>query len=116
MIAVLSGGYLSDSDQFWKVNYHWELLFQMVQHSMKLPIEESDKKELQNIQSSLLGVPPDPSTGYTSSPIGKPVDKSSGDACVKRHRVMVGQKQAFAKITARADLKNVCWNWGDSCV
>jgi hypothetical protein len=103
--AKIIGGYLSDSDQFWKVNYHWELLLQMVQHSMTLPIEDSDKKELQNIQSSLLGVPPDPSTGYTSSPIGRPVDKSSGDACVKRHQVMVGQKQAFAKITARADLK-----------
>lgn len=104
--AKVVGGYLSDSDQFWKVNYHWELLLQMVQHSLTLPIEDSAKKELQTIASSLNSVPPDPSTGYVSSPIGRPVDKSSGEDAVKRHKVMQGQKQAFAKITASADLKS----------
>lgn len=104
--AKIIGGYLSDSDQFWKVNYHWELLLTMVQHSQTLPIEDSYKKELQNIQSSLLGVSPDPSSGYTTSPLGKPEDRSSAEDCVKRHQVMVGQKQAFGKITAAADLKS----------
>jgi peptidoglycan hydrolase-like protein with peptidoglycan-binding domain len=104
--AKIIGGYLSDSDQFWKVNYHWELLLTMVKHSLTLPIEDSDKKELQNIQSSLLSVAPDPSTGYTSSPIGKPEDRSSAEDAVQRHQVMQGNKQAFAKLTARADLKS----------
>lgn len=103
--AKIIGGFLSDSDQFWKVNYHWELLSQMVEHSLSLPVEDSVKKDLQNIQSSLRGVAPDPSTGYTTSPLGKPEDRSSSEDCVKRHKVMQGQKQAFAKVVAAADLK-----------
>lgn len=103
--AKIIGGYLSDSDQFWKINYHWELLLQMVQHSLTLPIEDSYKKELQAIQSNLLAVPPDPSTGYTTSAIGKPEDRSSGESAVKRHQVMQGAKQSFGKVTDRADLK-----------
>lgn len=104
--AKIIGGYLSDSDQFWKVNYHWELLLQMVDHSITLPIEDSDKSELQTVRSNLLSVPPDPSTGYTSSPIGRPEDRSSGEAALKRHQVMQGAKQSFGKITTRADLKS----------
>lgn len=103
--AKIIGGYLSDSDQFWKVNYHWELLLQMVDHSLTLPIDDSTKNELQTIRSNLLSVSPDPATGYTSSPIGRPEDRSSGEAALKRHQVMQGAKQSFGKITARADLK-----------
>jgi peptidoglycan hydrolase-like protein with peptidoglycan-binding domain len=103
--AKIIAGYLSDSDQFWKVNYHWEYLVQMVDHSLTLPIENGDKKELQNIRSSLMACQPDPSTGYTSSPVGKPEDRSSSDDAIKRYKIMVGMKQAFGKITDRANLK-----------
>jgi peptidoglycan hydrolase-like protein with peptidoglycan-binding domain len=32
MRAKIIAGFLSDADQFWKVNYHWEYLLQMVDH------------------------------------------------------------------------------------
>lgn len=103
--AKIIGGFLSDSDQFWKVNYHWEYLLQMVEHSLTLPLEDTYKKDLQNIRSTLMGCKPDPSTGYISSPVGKPEDHSSSDDALKRYRVLRGMKESFGEITERANLK-----------
>lgn len=103
--AKIIAGYLSDSDQFWKVNYHWEYLLQMVEHSMTLPLEDEDKRDLQNIRSNLMGCKPDPASGYTSSPVGKPEDRTSADDAIKRYQTLVSMKQSFGKITDRANLK-----------
>ena len=104
--AKIIGGFLSDSDQFWKVNYHWEYLLSMVEHSLTLTIEDADRRDLQNIRSTLMGCKPDPSTGYTSSPIGKPEDRSSSDDAIQRYGVLRAAKESFAKITVRANLKD----------
>jgi len=103
--AKIIAGFLSDSDQFWKVNYHWEYLLQMVEHSLTLRLEDADKKELQNIRSNLRGCPPDPTSGYTSSPVGKPEDRSTAEDANKRYKVLVSAKQSFGKVTDRANLK-----------
>jgi hypothetical protein len=103
--AKIIGGFLSDSDQFWKVNYHWEYLLQMVEHSLTLPVQDADKKALQNIRSTLVGCKPDPSTGYTSSPVGKPEDRSSSEDALKRYQMMRTMKESFREITDRANLK-----------
>ena len=103
--AKIISGYLSDSDLFWKVNYHWEYLLEMVDHSLILPIEDRDKKDLQNIRSNLLSTKPNPGNGYTSGVLGKPEDKSSIDEVTKRHKLLSGSKQSFKKIVETADLK-----------
>ena len=103
--AKIIAGYLSDSDQFWKVNYHWEYLLQMVEHSLTLPLEDADKRDLQAVRSNLMGCKPDPVSGYTSSPVGKPEDRSSAAEAVGRHNVLVSSKQAFGNVTDRANLK-----------
>jgi peptidoglycan hydrolase-like protein with peptidoglycan-binding domain len=105
MKAKIIGGYLSDGDQFWKVNYHWEYLLQMTEHSLTLPIEEADKRALQNIRSALMGCKPDPPAGYTSSAIGKPEDRSSDEDATRRYQVLRSQKEAFGKVASRADLR-----------
>jgi peptidoglycan hydrolase-like protein with peptidoglycan-binding domain len=102
--AKIIAGYLSDADQFWKVNYHWEYLLQMVDHSLTLQVEDADSKELQNIRSTLISCSPDPSTGYASSPIGKPEDRSSIEDAIKRYKLLKGAKESFRKVTDRADL------------
>ena len=104
MRAKIIAGYLSDADQFWKVNYHWEYLLQMVEHSLTLTVEAADTKELQTIRSTLMSCSPDPSTGYTSSPIGKPEDRSSIEAAIKRYQLLKGAKESFKKVTERAGL------------
>jgi peptidoglycan hydrolase-like protein with peptidoglycan-binding domain len=103
--AKIIGGYLSDSDQFWKVNYHWEYLLQMVDHSLTLPIDDSTTSELQSIKSSLLGNKPDPPSGYTSSPVGRPDDQSDPEDAERRYKTLAAQKEAFGKLTDKAGLK-----------
>lgn len=103
--AKIIAGYLSDSDQFWKVNYHWEYLLQMVEHSLTLPVEDADKNDLLGIRSTLTGCKPDPAMGYTSSPVGKPEDRTSADDAIRRYNVLVSAKQAFGRTTNRAGLK-----------
>ena len=105
MRAKIIGGYLSDGDQFWKVNYHWEYLLQMTEHALTLPIEDADKRELENIGSALMGCKPDPPAGYTSSAIGKPVDRSSDEDAAKRYQVLRSMKEGFGKVASRADLR-----------
>jgi peptidoglycan hydrolase-like protein with peptidoglycan-binding domain len=104
--AKIIGGYLSDSDQFWKMNYHWEYLLQMVEHSLTLPIGDTDKNDLVTIRSNLLACKPSPDSGYTTSPLGKPEDRSSYDEALQRYNVVSSMKQAFVKVTNRADLKS----------
>lgn len=103
--AKIIAGFLSDSDQFWKVNYHWEYLLRMVEHSLTLPIENNELRILESIRSSLIGCKPDPSSGYTSSPIGKPEDRSTVEDVNKRHKVLSNAKKSFGKVTESAALK-----------
>lgn len=103
--AKVISGYLSDADLFWKVNYHWEYLLNMVEHSLTLPVDKQTTQTLQSIRSSLMSCRPDPSSGYTTSPLGKPVDKSSMDDMKTRHRVLRQQKREFKSITEKAGLK-----------
>lgn len=102
--AIIIGGYLSDSDQFWKVDYHWEYLLDMVVHSLSLPVQPADTSELESIRSTLRACSPDPPSGYTSSPIGKPEDRSTPEEVSQRHTVLRGAKERFAAITRSADL------------
>jgi hypothetical protein len=103
--ARVISGYLSDSDLFWKVNYHWEYLLNAVEHALTLPLEEKHKKDLQSIRSSLLSCPPSPSSGYTSGALGKPQDNSSQEEITKRHKLLSAAKQEFGKVVAAADIK-----------
>jgi hypothetical protein len=103
--AKIIGGYLTDSDQFWKVNYHWEYLLDMVVHSLTLAVEGTDRDELSNIRSSLIAVKPNPDSGYTTSPVGKPEDRSSYEDANQRYTVLRSMKESFVGVTKRADLK-----------
>ncbi len=103
--ARIISGYLSDSDLFWKVNYHWEYLLDAVVHSLTLPLEDKHLKDLQSIRASLVSCQPSPANGYTSGAIGKPEDKSSLAEVTKRHKILSGAKQDFKKVVIAADIK-----------
>lgn len=106
--AKVISGYLSDSDLFWKVNYHWEYLLWMVDHALELSISEAARKRLKAIRGALLSVPPNPNSGYrTSSQVGKPVDTSSIDVANKRYKVLRQQKREFKSITESANLMEI---------
>lgn len=106
-VKVISG-YLSDSDLFWKVNYHWEYLLWMIEHSLTLSISDSARNKLQTIKGALKGVTPNPASGYRNSgQVGKPVDKSPISEANKRYRVLKQQKKEFKSVTESADLMNL---------
>jgi hypothetical protein len=103
--AKIISGYLSDADLFWKVNYHWEYLLEMVEHSQTLPVADDALRELQGIRSTLLACPPRPARGYTTGALGKPEDTSSMDEITRRHSLVSQAKRSFKKVTADAELK-----------
>lgn len=103
--ARVIAGYLSDTDQFWKVNYHWEYLLDMATHAMTLPVEEAHAQRLSALKGALLACKPNPSSGYTSGPVGKPEDDSSMESMLRRHQILSQQKREFATLTEEARLK-----------
>jgi len=103
--ARVISGYLSDTDLFWKVNYHWDYLLDMVEHSLRLPITEGARRDLEALRSSLRSVSPDPDHGYRDSPaVGKPEDRSSYSQMTARHKVVRQNKSEFKGITSRESL------------
>ena len=103
--ARVISGYLNDTDLFWKVNYHWELLLWMVDHSLTLNITPAHRKSLSAIKSLLGTVKPDPDVGYRESAIlGKPADRSTLEQFDQRYKVLRSAKQDFKKIMTDAGL------------
>ncbi|MGD9691870.1 MAG: peptidoglycan-binding protein [Phycisphaerales bacterium] len=102
--AKIISGYLSDADLYWKVNYHWELLLQTVEHSIGLPIEPGVRGALQGIRGQLLGCRPDPASGYVTGDVGRPTDKSSQQDALQRHKTVSQCKREFKKIMEREGL------------
>ncbi len=103
--ARVISGFLNDTDLFWKVNYHWELLLWMVDHSLTLNITPEHRKSLTSIKSSLNAVKPEPDVGYRESAIlGKPADRSTLEQFDERYKVLRSAKQNFKKIMTNAGL------------
>lgn len=103
-LEIISG-WLSEADQYWKVDYHWEQLLWMVERSLCLTIDAATKAKLEAIQAALLAIPPDPPRGYrTSGVVGEPADASDPRTITKRHGVVSKQKKAFDEVVDRAGL------------
>lgn len=103
-IKIISG-WLSDSDLFWKVDYHWEYLLWMVDHCRQLQTSKDGTQKLNGIRSALLGVAPRPDHGYrTSAAVGKPADQSTADEMTRRHKILSQQKREFRAVTRKEDL------------
>jgi hypothetical protein len=103
--AKVISGFLNDSDLYWKVNYHWEYLLWMVEHSMTLSISKKYQSMLASIRSNLLSVKPDPDQGYrTSRNLGRPADRSSYEQFDRRYNIVRQSKRDFKQIVRSADL------------
>ncbi len=100
-------GYLNDAQQFWKVNYHWDYLLWMIEHSIGLGVSDMHKKCLEAVKASLLTNPPSPQRGYKDSDVGKPEDASSVETITARWKLMRQAKKDFKSIVVAADLKSL---------
>jgi hypothetical protein len=92
-------GYLNDDDQFWKVNYHWELLSTMVGRALSLSVSAASLTTLKSISIDLEGNKPDPAKGYMASKKpGEPHDRSTSETIVERWKLLKTSKAAFRKV------------------
>jgi peptidoglycan hydrolase-like protein with peptidoglycan-binding domain len=103
-LEIISG-WLSDADQAWKVDYHWEQLLWITERSLAPSVDASTKTKLEAIRTALLANPPSPPSGYrTSGVVGQPVDGSSAHALATRYTMLSQQKRAFARVVEEAGL------------
>ena len=98
-------GYLSEDQLYWKINYHWDVLREAIDHCLGLDLEPSFVKTLKSLKTDLDANTPDPSTGYRKSPKpGEPKDKSSHETILARHQTVSACKREFAKVVKDADV------------
>jgi hypothetical protein len=92
-------GYLNDADQFWKINYHWELLVSMLEKATALKLGAQSLTNVKLLLDKMNENPPNPKTGYKNSKVvGEPHDSSTNEVITKRWETMKLIKEAFRKI------------------
>jgi hypothetical protein len=103
--AKVISGYLSEEQLYWKVNYHWELLLEALDHCSGLDIDKKHKDALAAIKATLNTNVPNPASGYRKSPLpGEPKDKSSHEVILQRHALVRQGKIDFKAVVDAADI------------
>lgn len=92
---IVIGGYLDTDDQYWKVNYHWELLCTKIRFALKKGLSAAHKAEAEKVLAELETNKPNPDSGYLNSPLGTPKDSCSYEVIEQRHATMKKCKERF---------------------
>lgn len=99
------GGYLDQSGQYWKVNWHWEYLQYMLGKFSKIGVDPKFVTRAKDIASVLAKSPPDPPSGYLKSQKpGTPRDRSTLEKIIERWSTVKQAKCAFTELIAESDL------------
>lgn len=99
-------GHLDSSDQFWKVNYHWDLLVFMMDKFLKSDDRTPELRgSAKAIREVLMSNPPKPQTGYrTDTEVGATKDSSSQEQILRRHADLKQSKHDFEEVLIRANV------------
>jgi len=99
-------GYLSASDLYWKVNYHWDAMRVWLEYAKEhAEMSEEEQKELDGFYQTLMSNPPSRAGHYKINKIGEPPDASSEGTIEQRCTTLkqiktdlhvYSQKQKFA--------------------
>jgi hypothetical protein len=102
--CIVIGGYLDDAAQFWKVNYHYDLLMCMLDKLQALPkMDAKFKGFAKAIQATLLVNQPNPKTGYKDdATVGLTKDSSTTDQIRKRYALVKQAKRDFRTVIIKA--------------
>jgi len=97
-------GFLDDSDQYWKVNYHWDLLVHMIDKFLAMPAVSSNLLTCARaIRGVLLTNSPNPQRGYrTDRTVGATKDQSQPALIVRRHATLKQSKRDFEAVLLKA--------------
>jgi hypothetical protein len=91
--------YQSDEGQFWKVNYHWDLIDHMLGKAIALNIPVQYVNQLKALKQQLHTNAPVPQHGYRTSPVeGQPKDLTSHNQITKRWEMLAQIKLKFKAI------------------
>jgi hypothetical protein len=75
---LVIGGLLNDSQQAWKVNWHWEYLQAVIHDLLKHDVGTDRAAKFEAILANLASNPPDPASGYLDdAEPGETLDNSS---------------------------------------
>lgn len=104
--ALIVGAYLTEDDQKWKANYHWDLLRLMCEEALLIErISPENRKMIHSIMARLDANPPSPRRGYAESKkIGLPVD-ATGEAVFARWETMKNCKRDFGRVVEQERLQ-----------
>lgn len=96
-------GYLDTSDQFWKINYHWDLLVSKIDELLaRKDVPDNLKKNAQAIKAVLLTNAPNPRTGYKDDKnVGDTKDLSTADEVTARHGLLKQSKKDFESVMVK---------------
>jgi len=106
--CICIAGYLDNSDQFWKVNYHWDLLTFKIDEFLALKsIPANLLACAQAIKNKLLTSPPDRRTGYRcDATVGATKDSSTPEQIIQRHTTLKQSKVDFESVLVKAKVVN----------
>ncbi len=101
-------GYQDEEGQFWKVNYHWDLMDHLLDKALPLNLAAPFPSKLQALKLKLQTNAPTPKHGYMNSPKeGLPKDVSSHDQITKRWEMLANAKIEFSQIISIANIKTL---------
>lgn len=97
-------GYLDNSDQYWKVNYHWDLLVHKIDEFLAMPkLDAKLRAAATAIRNVLMTNPPNPRTGYrTDKTVGQTKDLSSAELIEKRWKTLRQSKKDCERVLIAA--------------
>jgi hypothetical protein len=104
--CIVIAGFLNVSDQYWKVNYHWDLLMSKIDEFLAMKgIADPLLKAAKDIKSKLMTNPPDPLTGYKDDKtVGQTKDSSGTEKITARHGQMMQAKKDFEDLIVKAKI------------
>jgi hypothetical protein len=102
--CLVIAGFLDSSDQFWKVNFHWDLLLSKIDDFLALKtVSDALKTAARAVRQRLMSNPPNPMRGYrTDKTVGATKDQSSHELVIKRHQILKQSKKDFESLIVKA--------------
>jgi hypothetical protein len=106
--CICIAGFLDTSDQYWKVNYHWDLLMSKIDEFLKSPmVAENFKVAARAIRNAMMTNPPNPLTGYRNDKaVGFTKDLSKPERIEARHKILKQSKKDFESVITKSKLVN----------
>lgn len=93
------GGYVDESDQYWKADFHWEYLGSFLDKALCKDLNSDQLRCVKAIRAVLLQNKPNPEKGYKNAKVmGQPKDLSSREKIIRRWKITSQCKKDFKSV------------------